>query len=439
MNFNLVSILHKSSFSLFLVGSKSTYEEIKVDFPESVVSKSDIFDVEKFAFALKTELIKRPDLKGSEILFLIPEEKIFTKTVALSGTTQDAEKARLFAEIPITEEETHLTIWSKGNQVEFVAVPKKLISTIELSLSKVGFKSVFLPLSQLIAFGFGTGKKQLVGFTLDNHFNLLGVTRDSLFFGKEIDLEKDKVEEIAEEIKKVQITPGMEEVEGVILLNPEDNIKEGLEASGLKVGLVQSTPNLYATLFKIISNNKGNITKFLLGEKKATRRVSVSFPFKKILSMLAIIGFLFLLGGLFVYFKDLGSKNPAPVALTPIPTPLVTTSPTPVASSSAKVATPSSSLVKKADLKIKIYNGNGLPGDAGRFQKKLTALGYTNSETDTKSVQGQRVTELKLASKVTEEFKQEILTALQTDYSEVKTTSDLATGVDVEINTGARK
>lgn len=434
MRFNLVAILHKSSFSLLIAGKNNQFEEIKVDFPESVVSKSDIFDVDKFSFALKTELIKRPDIAGSEVLFLIPDEKIFTKIVELNKTTVEEEKTRLFTQIPFTEEETKLTILPFGNFVQFTSVPKKLVNDIELSLAKIGFKSVFLPLSQVIAFGFGTKKQQLVGFKLQDHFNLVVAKDSHVFFSKEIDLSKVKEEEILTTIKSLP-DHGIENIETVTLLQEEKALAHFLEQNGLQVGLVQIADNLYSYLLKIINDYRGEINSFLLGREPKLGQRKIYFPAHKILSLVGIISFLFLLTGAFLFFKDLGSRNSAPVVTNPTPTPTFT----PTASRSAQVASPSSSVNQKANLKVKITNGNGLPGDAGRVEKQLNSLGYTQTETDTAVLQNNRQTTYTISSKVTPEMSEEIKKSLDQDYIKVILDSTPPSGVDVDILTGAKK
>lgn len=444
--FNLIGLLHKSSLSLFIIGSKNQFEEIKIDFPESVVSNSDIFDVEKFSFALKNELIKRPDLKGSEILFLISEEKVFTSSIDVKVVPIEDEKRRLFTQIPITEEEALVTIVTKGNWVQFTAVAKKLLNNLETSLAKVNFKSVFLPLNQLIAFGFGTKHKQLVGFKLADHFNLSVVQDDHILFGKEIELETGKQESILEEIKKIKSEPATEDVDGIILLNDTGDLKDYLEENGVKVGLVADTDSLYETLFKIISKNRSSVTKYLLGEKAAGKRLPsytlLSFHFKKILAMGGIILVLFLLVGLFIFFKDLGSRSivTGEKEVNVTPTLTLTPQPTQIATPSAlPTATASASAVKKSDLKVKILNGNGIPGDAGRFEKKVNAGGFTDTTTDTADVQGGRDTIVKMSARVTSVLKSEIQKIIDGDYVKVTYTTTLPSDSDIEINTGTRK
>ena len=143
-----------------------------------------------------------------------------------------------------------------------------------------------------------------------------------------------------------------------------------------------------------------------------------------------------MLVGLFIFFKDFGSKfggtNQVAVVPTPTPTPTLEASP------SASVASPSATLVAKSALKIMVINGNGLPGDAGRLEKILNALGYTASDTDTASVQGQRVTNLKVSSKVPPSYLEEIKASVEDDYVQVEVGNNPDKGTDIEIVVGTR-
>jgi hypothetical protein len=444
-SFHLLSLLHLNSLTLFVWGhkgfptGKNTIEEIKIDFPEDVVSNSDIFDADKFAFALKNELIRRPELKGSEILFLIPEEKIFSKFVELTNTTIEAEKGRFFTHAPVSEEESYLNIQTQGDWVLFSAVPKKLVTDIENSLAKVGFKSSFLPLSQLVSLGFGGKRRQLVGYRLQDHINLVVSQFDLVVRSLEVDLSKKDEDKVVEEIKKMRDEEGLGDIKGIILLNEEASLAKKLEEAGLEVGLVTETQGLFSTLFKILHESKKEIPRFLVGQPVKIKTRKVKFPLKKFLSLIGIIGLLFLLLGLFIFFKDLGSKFGTEHQSPLVSTPTMTPTPTTVATQSAQLqASPSASLVAKSDLKLMVINGNGLPGDAGRLAKVLNGLGYTNSETDTADTQGQRVTSIQVSGRVPVSYLQELKTAVEDEYVQVTVSTVENSPTDIEITTGTR-
>lgn len=92
------------------------------------------------------------------------------------------------------------------------------------------------------------------------------------------------------------------------------------------------------------------------------------------IALVVIAGLGLIGGGIFVYNKALSSKNTAGAT----PTPAVSLA-TPSLSESEEV-TPTPSL-NKADLKIKVLNGTGTPGAAGKAAKLLEDSGYEGIKT----------------------------------------------------------
>jgi hypothetical protein len=95
-------------------------------------------------------------------------------------------------------------------------------------------------------------------------------------------------------------------------------------------------------------------------------------------------------GGVFVYKKALGRKEAGQLTPTPEPLPAVEVTETPEA-----MLTPTEEL-DKADLKIKILNGTGVPGAAGKAVQLLEKLGYQGIKTGNADAYDYEKTEIKI-------------------------------------------
>lgn len=434
--FNLIALLHQSQLKLFIQDHNKEVEEVNLDFPEDTVKKSDIFDTVKFSFDVKNQLIKRPELKGSTILFLLPNEMVFSKAVSLRNSNLEEEKRKFFAESPYTEEESNFIVYADKSQAQLLSVPKKLITDIENSFSKIGFKVMFLPLAHLVAIGVGSKDKNLVIYELGEHFNLLLVEKKTFPAVKELDLGKEKEAGIKEEVKKIKEENS--DLHAVILFNETSFIKGFLEESNIKFGVLPLKEDFYHTLLKLANLHRREVSKYLFGSQIAKSGRGLKIPYR-FLGTLALLGLLFtILVPVFMVFKTFGQNQAidnsrsipigSPTAqITATPSAQVSTTPVPVAS------------VGKADLRLKVLNGNRIPGDAGRLEKKLNAVGFTNSETDTADKQDNRETTVKLSDRVNLLLKVEIQKVIEQDYRTVVFATGPATGLDIEVLTGTRK
>jgi LytR cell envelope-related transcriptional attenuator len=108
---------------------------------------------------------------------------------------------------------------------------------------------------------------------------------------------------------------------------------------------------------------------------------------KKRLVVVFLVVFLLVIAGLGALYL-LGSttkKAAKPATTMPLPTEVMST-PTPEATSSAKLsvtptATSSASAIDPATLKVSVLNGSGTPGAAGKIATALKTAGFTNVTT----------------------------------------------------------
>jgi hypothetical protein len=76
--------------------------------------------------------------------------------------------------------------------------------------------------------------------------------------------------------------------------------------------------------------------------------------------------------------------------------------------------------VDKDALKIQIQNGTGTPGDAGKLEKSLNSLGYTEISTGNASNYNYEAAEVTFGSDFPENYKEELMDALRSMYSSVE-------------------
>ncbi len=121
------------------------------------------------------------------------------------------------------------------------------------------------------------------------------------------------------------------------------------------------------------------------------------------ISLVVLVGLALVGGGIFVYKKALSKKETPSVAFQPTPT--LEALPT------EEIPTPTSNLVR-AELKIKVLNGTGVVGAAGKAAQFLENLGYQ----DVKTSNADRFDYQKTMIQIKEE-KREFLELLKKDLS----------------------
>jgi len=96
-----------------------------------------------------------------------------------------------------------------------------------------------------------------------------------------------------------------------------------------------------------------------------------------LVGLVVLVGLGIIGGGIFVYQKTLKNKKDKEVVV-PTPTPFVVSSETTPAEEVSPSPKPK---VSRADLKIKILNGTGVPGAAGKAAELLEKLGWQGIKT----------------------------------------------------------
>lgn len=130
-------------------------------------------------------------------------------------------------------------------------------------------------------------------------------------------------------------------------------------------------------------------------------------------------GFMFLRGS---------SKGTTSAEGTPAPTPFME-EPTPTEEPT----------VNKADLKVKILNGSGVVGEAGKVQKILEGADFTVESTGNADAYDHKTTEIQAKSSVSSTITNELTELLGTDYTPEVIALEDNEDVDIIIVVGARK
>lgn len=123
-----------------------------------------------------------------------------------------------------------------------------------------------------------------------------------------------------------------------------------------------------------------------------------------------------LVGGLITYFSGLSKLNSGNPDPSPVPTvaPIVESTPTP---------TPVSTL-KKDEIKIRVLNGSGVSGAAGKAKTLLEAAGYKNVDTGNASMSDLAQTEIAIKADK-KEYLDLVIKDLAKSYSAVEATKPL--------------
>lgn len=95
--------------------------------------------------------------------------------------------------------------------------------------------------------------------------------------------------------------------------------------------------------------------------------------------------------------------------------------------------------VDKSSLKLQVLNGTGTPGDAGKLETALNNLGYSEVTTGNADNYDYKIAEVTFSADFPENYRDEILEALNKLYSEVKTGSESLGEFDAVLITGTLK
>lgn len=128
-------------------------------------------------------------------------------------------------------------------------------------------------------------------------------------------------------------------------------------------------------------------------------------------------------------FKNPFGTNNKKITLITSPTIL----PTP-----SKTSLPTVELVKKDDIRISVFNGSGVEGQASFLKKTLENNGYTNIQTGNSSVSSISATIVSYNKSVPKKAVEEIIETIKTSNFEVKSEEAELDNLDIRITTGKK-
>ena len=170
-----------------------------------------------------------------------------------------------------------------------------------------------------------------------------------------------------------------------------------------------------------------------LGEFKFTTAPKKSgFEGKKWLAVgVIVLGVLLVVGAGFFFLR--GNEGEGLLGSSPTPTPTET----PVLPTNTPTPEPTPGILRSG-LSVKVLNGTGISGEAGKLVAVMRELGYTKVEAGNASKSDYEVTEVSFGEKFPSVYKKEIMTKLEGMYKSVSETGSVTGGVDVQIIVGLR-
>lgn len=144
----------------------------------------------------------------------------------------------------------------------------------------------------------------------------------------------------------------------------------------------------------------------------------------------AVLFVILLLAGLASWFVVKGRNE----VVTPTPTPapaIIEQEPTP---------SPTPPAIDKSKIRIEVFNGTGIAGEAAVLKGRLVPLGYSQITTANATTQNNTTTEIAFAASVPQELRTELISLLDELYENVRTGSNITQNqLDIRIITGLRK
>jgi len=157
---------------------------------------------------------------------------------------------------------------------------------------------------------------------------------------------------------------------------------------------------------------------------------------KWIVLIVVIIGMILVVGGWLLMKGDGSNTEPTPTPESGVLSSFATPVPDPTAEPTEE---PSAEPAVKSEVKIEILNGTGTPGDASLVKTALTKLGYENVEAANSDTQEEERTTVTFARELPAATIDEITTALEEIFSEVRVRKgSLTEGLHVKILTGPK-
>ncbi|MBI2011933.1 LytR C-terminal domain-containing protein [Candidatus Daviesbacteria bacterium] len=150
--------------------------------------------------------------------------------------------------------------------------------------------------------------------------------------------------------------------------------------------------------------------------------------FSSVLLAPILIAVVLLIYGAYYYFEGKPFSNSQPTNQT--------TDSAPSPSINISLPNASSSAVRKEEIKIKILNGSGVAGQAGRVRNSLLKLGFKNIEIGNDPNADGEKTVVEYISQVNSDILDEILSELKRSFKNISTEKSKIDDFDVVIITG---
>lgn len=386
---NLIASFNKNTLKV-TVNDKDGLKKAMVELPEDVVKDSDILDIDLFSSALTNlvDTLQNFNRKKAEITFLVQPSDVVLRFLTVSKSQQDLESSEhLVSLIKERIKEINLEEYFFSYQkiapfvYQFVAIRKATLeryidvaNKAELSLKAVVPWDLLLPKflnsNDPCVFLVRDGKEYTLALSELNGIYFTE-TYDSMMTGDELRdlIEKLSVYKRTRPIKNIYTITDKDfklegyNVEPLLVLISDYRDAEGYEVHLLAEEVMNSNPEYYSTQVNLLT------------------LLPLPVEIKKNLSAVyAGVGgvVLLLLVGVGIY--SLAARNDNGSSLTDTADAPVVLSeqerPVPEQPQSPEVQEKPKEDLKKADIRLRVLNGAGIPGVAGDMEGFLINKGY---------------------------------------------------------------
>lgn len=422
-------------------------ESEQIEFSDIIVRDSTIVDAGGFTKQVSEFLAGRPDWLKLKVILAIPEEKIFIKgfELELGDLERKSEiKSGFLNEIPFLEGELLVRERLVGRVMELSAIHRKFADDFQKPFLDADFEiSGIISVSQAIALEFRPKEKHLLLAFYDNDFALVLAENASVLFSETERMKKADLKEAmagfkhfvqhlkVEDLKTISLIVGESEV--------EEEIREELEKKGYEVKEVRKV-NILDFLAEYYSRNSDNEKDWNLLFKKdkgMMRLVKKGRPFLVYFSLILIFAGIVAGGWLFYernpYLKTFFERRQDPESQIVVPEEPVI----PETEIIPEELPPP--IISKEEFPISIFNGTAIAGEAGRLRTALQGAGFTVSEIGNHEDQSQTLTTLFVGPNIPESLISELISILETIYSQVVVSPSPVIDEDIHIIIGQRK
>jgi len=418
-------------------------EKAEVEVDQSIVDDSRINSPEELAPKLK-ELIKNLKTKPKRMAIMLQEKDIFDRFFVVSGdevdvTSRLTEQASSYVEGDIKD---YYTLFQKVSPFvyQFVGVKKDLLENKAklASLCRLKLEGI-LPVSCMLASFVNSRDPFFLIFECREESTMLASEYGGVYFSGTYDLTEDINVRVEKLIQELSTFNREKPVKDIYYYGEEIRIPERFNGIKLQLpdGLVGDEMHGFEKLviaLSLVAKDSGvlnsyiNVLSFLQATRSGERSLAKYAP-KVLVPLLLVLAFSFF----YISYKGTLFDRNQKLDVNGVNETSESASPAESSSSATEIKG-----IDKATLKIRVENGAGVAGVAGKMKDFLTSLGYTVTEVGNAEKFDYAETQL-IVKKTKNDFSETIKKDLEKQYT-VKVSDALAetSAYDVLVIVGAK-